>query len=407
MSFRRYCVITIAALTLFLGGITALNFSVDPLLLYARKDAGSRQLSRVDQFPNMRLYKPLHVSRLQPEIVIIGSSRSGTLRPGPVAGKRHRSYNFSMPGITLFELESAIRHAQAAQSLQQLIIGLDFDAFTSSRPHYRPGFDTRRMLTGSDDRHTFSYWRQRLRDAQSTLLSPHILGETLTALTGSGPANREYFPDGSWRATSTRLTGRGGYRYVASNMAKAAQSADYNRKLLLNTYRDLLSFCYDRGIATTLILTPVHVSFVELWYQFASEAYWRDIHHTIVAINAELARDYNRAPFPIWGFGHEGDVVDEPIYLARDTEKAWFNDGVHYRPRLARKIQRALAEEEPGFGLRLNEGNIEGYLDRIDTLRRKFVKKNAEQVRDLLERAGLSQRVPQPASLPDGSDNSL
>jgi len=390
MSFRRYCFITLSILILLLGGIIALNFRVDPLLLYARKDAGSDQLSRVDQFPNMRLYKPLHVARLKPEIVIIGSSRSGNLRPARSADEEHRSYNFSLPGITLFELTSAIKHAHALQPLEQLIIGLDFDAFTSSRPHYRPGFDTRRMLSDGDERNSFARWMQGLRDKQGTLLSPHILGESLTALTDSGPANREYFPDGSWRATSTRLTGRGGYRYVASNMARAARSADFNRALLLDTYRELLSFCYDQGIATSLFLTPVHVSFVDLWYHLATEEFWRDTHWRIVAINARLARRYNRTPFPLWGFGHLKNVVDEPIYLARDTEKAWFNDGVHYRPRLARKIQNSLSAEKPGIGLRLTEDNVGKYLDQIDALRGRFVRKNREQMRDLKQRAGIS-----------------
>jgi len=386
---KRYLVSVAVILLLILGSVAAFNFLIDPLLLFHHRDAGAEQLSRIDQFHNMRLYKPYHVNRLQPDAIIIGSSRTGTIRPNHPSWRGLTGYNFSVPGMTMYELSRSVRHAHANRPLRKLMIGLDYNTLVSPDPLYRPGFAPARMARSPADFYSAAFNKQRIQDLQGTLFSFDMMGESLLAVTRTSPGIRRYYPDGAWRALSKQLTGRGGYTYVATNAltARTGAAPDSSDNLLI--LRDLLEFCYRNNIEARLFFTPTHVFFVDLWFHLASRQLWRSTHQNIVVMNTALAAQYGRSPFAIRGFGNEQQVVDEPLYRTRDIEKAWFNDGVHYRTRLAERIMAALWDPDEDFGQSLDTANIGEYLDSVEALSRHFVESNKQLVDDLHKKIGL------------------
>ena len=123
-----------------IAGFGAFNFFVDPLMLFHHRGEGIATLNRIDQFYNMRLYKPPHITSLKPEAIIIGSSRTGTMRPRHPSWDGLAAYNLSIPGMTLSELTALVKHAQANGPLDKLMIGLDYQALVTPVPVYRTGF---------------------------------------------------------------------------------------------------------------------------------------------------------------------------------------------------------------------------------------------------------------------------
>lgn len=102
---------------------------------------------------------------------IIGSSRSGTIRPEHSQWQELKGYNFSVPGLTLYEMNRSVRHAHARQPLEKLMIDLDYQAMVSPLPRTRKGFKASRLVTNSAGFSSVPYLRQRLSDLQVSLFS--------------------------------------------------------------------------------------------------------------------------------------------------------------------------------------------------------------------------------------------
>ncbi|MEP5567757.1 MAG: hypothetical protein ABJN62_07990 [Halioglobus sp.] len=379
----RYLAYVGGTLLLVICTSATFNYYADSLLLYHYRGAGDAKLNRVDQFDNMRFSKPYHVLEKKPDAIIIGSSRSGTIIPKHKQWRELVGYNFSLPGITLEEINRSVRHAHANHPLSKLMIGLDFQAIVSPLPNSRPGFKKGRLVSSAGGFYDAAYIGQYLKDLLASLLSLDITGESLAALSPPGPRVRKYFSSGTWRSTTNQLTGRGGYIFSAKNTLETRHITPFEADTNLAIYEDLLRFCYSNNIDTRLFLTPTHVFVVDLWFGMTSEELWRDTHRRLIAINERLAKEYGKAPFTLRGFGDEAQVVDEPIYLARNIERAWFDDGVHYRSKMAKGIMKGVWDIHSEFGKNLNRDNIEQYLNSIDEIRGNFMLNNQDIVSQL------------------------
>lgn len=389
---RGYLTTVLATCLLLLFAVALFNYRVDPYLLFHHRDGDSGTLSRIDQFYNMRVYKPYHVGHKSPQNIIVGTSRSATLWPATANWRSKDFYNFAMPGMTLFEMNRSVRHAQAVRPLSHLLVGLDYQAFVRSSPRYRPGFETSRLLDGADDRYSARHIGRWLTDLHTFLFSFAMTAESISAAYGTVPVPRTYYPNGVWVDSSKKLVGRGAYIFVGKSAVSAVESSRLGPEESLAQFRQMLRYCHQNDIGVSLFLTPTHVFFVDLWFRISTEQLWRDTHRKMVAINEAVARELGREPFPLWAFGDEAGVVDEPIYRTRDIDKAWFLDGVHSSERLAVRMMSTIqGENQRAFGRRLSRENIGGYLDSVDTLRARFLRQNAAEVRELHEAIGLDR----------------
>jgi len=380
---KKY-LLTLSTITILIVASCGLfNFIVDPFVLYDFEETDSEKLNRVDQVANMRLYKPRHVSTIKPDALILGSSRSAAIHPRHPAWSAYSPYNFAIPGMTLYEILRSLEHAQAVRPLKVLMIGLDYQVFINPYPEFKPGFREARLARDSLDLGSFAYKKQRLIDIQSTLFSFAALAESTEAIVQGKPKIRRYFLDGTWLANTTKLTGRGGYIYLANTLTKLSEKGNIGTEKSLEIFKDILHFCYRNNIQTKLFFTPTHVFIVDLWQRLASDERWRDLHRDVLRLNAAIAKEYGKPPFEIWGFSNERGIVDEPIYFARDTHKAWYNDGVHYRKKLGRKIMNALWNPESKFGEKLTTETVDEYLGDVDLLRKRFLRTNRKLVSDL------------------------
>ncbi len=108
-------------------------------------------------------------------------------------------------------------------------------------------------------------------------------------------------------------------------------------------------------------------------------------------INTSLAQGYGRQAFDIWGFGNHSEIIAEPIYLRRHIEQAWFNDGVHYRIKLADAIMDTLWGASGNIGQKLTEKNIDAYLASTNAIKESFIRSNQQLVNELHSKIGLDQ----------------
>jgi hypothetical protein len=383
---KRHLVYTAGLITFLALCVALVNFRVDPLLLYYHRHGGEEVLSRVEQFPNMRLYKPYHVARIKPHTVIIGTSRSGTIRPpkhGEVDGS---AYNLSMPGLTMHEMFGMVRHAHAQEPLRRLIIGLDYLALVSTTPLSRPGYEESRLSGASNRTHSIALLLRRIGDTRETLLSFDMLRQSLRAIRRPDNLPRLYFADGSWRQLGMRLSGNAGYIYNARFGLNLSNLEHFRTRENILILEQLLDFCYRNNIETTLFFTPVHTFFVDIWHRLGKESLWREAHSEVLRANRQAARRSGRKPFEVLGFQTEAEVVAEPIYPTGKASDSWLSDGLHFGDKLAVKIIESVLLSPRMFGESLDERSLNPYLERTDVIRRDFLRANQKQVTALYDK---------------------
>jgi hypothetical protein len=384
---KKYLAIVFLVSLLVIITAGAVNYAVDPLLLYRYEPTNTDKLNRIDLFLQGRVYKPGHISRLKPEAIIMGSSRSAGIRPAHPDWDGLSSYNGSVPGLRIYEMLRFVEHAHANRPLKKLMLGIDFNSMVVPEPLFRPGFVEARMATSAGDFSSISYRIQRLKDFHTTLFSLDMLDLSTAALRMRNPGIRRFNADGSWESTSkSKLVGPPGYTFVINNAIDRNRERELSASANIAKLGELLRFCHRNSIETKIFFTPTHVYLVDVWQQLSSRNLWRQVHRDIVKVNETIAIEDGRAPFEIWGFGNIDGISNEPIYSRQDINKAWFNDGVHFRARLAENIMNAMWAEDRHFGSTLSVTTINGYLDDIESMRDSFMEKNSGTVYELLNK---------------------
>jgi len=118
----RYLVITVAAATALLSAVVVFNAKADPLGMFVSGVHKPAMYNRV------RLLKAYEVRRVQPESIVLGTSRVhlgiSPRHPG-WAGRYQRRYNLAFDGATTKEMYAYLKHADASGNLRHVMLGLD------------------------------------------------------------------------------------------------------------------------------------------------------------------------------------------------------------------------------------------------------------------------------------------
>ena len=371
------------------GTVGLFNYCADPYALFDYRHSDSERLSRIDQFNHMRVTKPWYMREIEATAVVVGSSRSARLHPRHPSWSDEKGYNLAVPGMTIQESFRFIQHAHAIQPLSKLMVGLDYEAFIRPVPLTRPGFEGGRMAYNRQDMNSLASKRQYLSDLIDSLFSVPALSLSLAASTGNSPPGRRYFKDGTWEITSSILTGRSGYTYVGKNVILAHQAGQLDVAQNLEIFAQILRFCHQNNIDARFFFTPTHVFFVDLWHRLGYETMWQRFHRSVVELNQKVAKEAGKEPFPLWGFGQAEAIVNEPIYRTKDAHKGWYDDGVHTRVRLGKKMMNAVWGGNSGIGQEVDPENIDDYLAEVLSMMDGFNKNNRRLVSDLHKKIGL------------------
>jgi hypothetical protein len=130
-TFRRFALGLAAFLVippLLLAGFIIV---VDPYYVFGSPSWPGINRVRPLYEPHVITAKPYQVERIQPEAVILGSSRAEVgLDPGHSGWGTGSVFDFGLPASTEYEVMRAFLHAQAvARPLKRAVVGLDFFAF--------------------------------------------------------------------------------------------------------------------------------------------------------------------------------------------------------------------------------------------------------------------------------------
>jgi hypothetical protein len=370
---RAYLIGTLSLVAATALCVIALCFFVDPYNMYPRHN-GANEDQHADLFYHLRLHKPYAMQRLQPEHLIIGSSRSARLPPHYLG---QPSYNASLPGITLLEMRRMVEHAQAIRPLKSLYLGVDYYMFRKGHSALTEHFEEQRLLRVNPslaDR--FGHRFQRLEDGFRSLFSVDAILDSVATLQRRETSQRRYREDGTWFSDGSAKQPR--WLFSALNRQKFKDFTTETDALDATEFTRLLQFCRENNIATTVLISPFHGSVmntVHLAGQWKSYLNWQRMVSKTVIRSAGEQRTV--------GLEHNPTIVLEPL----NSSSPFFYDGVHYTDEAGRQIMACLVDK--GCAAALNPEILTGdttapYLKRVDGLMRSYRRKNPTDYAALL-----------------------
>ncbi|NQX89062.1 MAG: hypothetical protein HRT77_10400 [Halioglobus sp.] len=367
--YKKYAFTTASSLILCIALTLSVTLTTDPYKLYpqlSRLDSGSSP----DLFYHLRLHKPYAVTRIRPNHLIVGSSRSARLPPAEFERLGGIAYNASLPGTTLQESQRVIEHAHASGDLQTVILGLDYMFFTQKRgwnPHEPTEARWLPSPTNRIDRLVYLY--QRFEDFLRSQLSVDSLMDSWRILAGTGaekPSQRAYIPDGTWHFTRLGLTADILYAILAKQVFNDLQNHKTDRAVTLDALTEMLDFAADNGIRLLLFISPRQALQMQTLYHAGEwENYLRWHRDLVTLVDAHDAR------VSLYGIEDNAELVLEPV----DAAEPLFRDGLHYRRKAGHSIMACLlgpcsSTFQP---TKLDAQSIDMYLARLDMLRRQYL----------------------------------
>jgi hypothetical protein len=331
---RRYLRI-FAATFIALGlAIATLCWATDPTGLLRPMGLGGGWCADGISAGDERFVKPALPRILQPEDVIIGSSRVG-VGFGPEAFPGRRIANLGISGASAREIDALARHAADEPALRRLWLGLDFGAFIEREDGREPLVFPSRRLDRSWTALTYGLADERaLRAALALALSP---GDCASRpLTRYGFRARELPPvadpahdDPVVRAHILRLWALpddGRRRIYAARLA---------------TLDRLLADLRRRDLELILYLSPTSRGYREMLSSAGLGGLYNQWRADISALASRHGARLIESDTP--GFLA---AIPTPACAARSPEDCLFRDLVHFRPVVGDAIARAALVRE-------------------------------------------------------------
>src|SRR5215210_5625673 len=182
-SFAHFAVTWLMAAVALTASGLALNISHDTSGVLAALSLKRVKPTFVDRwnaayglFPmpgGQREAKALNAIWYKPQVALFGSSNVWSylnpLFPALHQPDGRAAYNFGIPGVTMFEINAAVRHVLALGNLRRAVVGLEFFMFAGNRPI--PGaIDTMPLAFQPQYREKlWSYASQRLLSREALL----------------------------------------------------------------------------------------------------------------------------------------------------------------------------------------------------------------------------------------------
>jgi hypothetical protein len=387
------------ALLVCLGAaaVAGLNWLVDPFSLFGSPRIAGFNANKMDFVEHLRLTNVYAVRRVEPDALVIGTSRVGRgLSPTHPAWQGLACYNLALPGITAYEMLRYLQHAAAVHPLKRVVVGLDFRSF---QPEDGPdaAMERRLMVTPGGEAN-FNLFSALLPDLAASLLSSDALLESLRTVRFQSWMNMTLSERGQWLNLNDRYDHAKGFRVYSANTFQ--RYAGYGRSTFdveqaMRPYREILELAHRRGIDLRLVIMPSHAWHWETLRVAGLEPRFEAIKAALVRTNQAVAEGQGRPPFPLWDFSGYNRYSGEPVPSRAGQSMRWFWDPVHFKTELGdlvldRVFGLAAGTAESDFGVRLDATNPQAHLARWRQAEQAY---RADHRRDIEEIESIGRRT--------------
>lgn len=375
--YKRFTLRLLISTVAILVILSAINLIVDPFGIYNVFISSGFNKIKPDMYKKARMSKAHSVYRMNPDMIIAGTSRSewGLKVNSPILKESaFRTYNLSLPGARIDESYKYIKFANRNGSVKDVILGLDFFSFNGNKKD-KPDFSDERLNS------TWSLWIESL----TLLVSVDTLVSSIQTLKGQKySGNLQFDRNGQIddRSISANFERSTPYDHLWSGVlsflkrylpnAEAKFSFSMGSLNTLETFKDILSYCRERRINLHPFISPIHAIRLEtirelgLWHKYE---YWK---RSLVRILEEERRVSPENRVILYDFSgyNEFTTEDIPSPKNRNHKMNYFWNDNHYKSELGdiilgkifSKIEKADESIPNGFGIILDINSLEEHL---------------------------------------------
>jgi hypothetical protein len=416
MTTRRFIGAVLGCATLAAILVAAINFAVDPYLLFDRPPVPGFNAVKPAAETHEPMMKVYQASRLTPSTLIVGSSRTdiGLDPASPAWPEAMRPvYNFSVVGTDVEAQLRAIQGLLASRANgkrpRTLILGLDFEVFldvpanaatAAARAEKRkPAEEQAERFAALAGAHESALPPVRLlMDYWNGLLTMDALGDSIATVAASRKAGGPGL-EPSGRLSEGRLrqwteTDGAAILFAQKNLVMIKQYRSPRQSLGDTPDGPIRDFAHLRalfdlvrrdGITLILVVQPMHAERLEL---LDAMGYWPDYERWKREL-AGLAASARASGVDVtaWDFGGYEPPVLEPVPHRSDRRSGmqWFWDPVHYKVGLGNEMIAAFSGAATLFpaSARLVPEDVEARLAAVRRDRDRYRQKNAEAILEL------------------------
>ncbi|MEO0540696.1 MAG: hypothetical protein AAFZ80_07505 [Cyanobacteria bacterium P01_A01_bin.105] len=364
-SYYRFNGLLALATALPLLGVAAFNVIVNPYGLYPAPVRPGFNQAQPNKSNNMRMFKAADITRLRPNAVFLGSSRTEYgLDPAHPVFAADNTYNLALGAATPYELRRYLEHALVNQpNLTRVVINVDEFMFNTLNVE-NPSFAEQRLARRG-------LW---LMDIVNTTLSLDTFNASRRNLRVSkaNPDYESYQPDGQLNLRPIdRQPDKTDYRFRNSIgfYFKAFPGAYQLSDDYLAEFKALIELCQSRGLDYQVYISPSHVT---RWEAIRAAGHWPQYEQ----MKRELAQIT-----PIWDFSGYNSITTERL----QPEMDYYIDDSHYTETVGNLVLDRMYDDSAkgvpeDFGVVLTPATVDDHLETINRDRNRWASENPDIV---------------------------
>ena len=122
---KKYFITLLSGVFISIAFLATFNWFVNPYNVFSSPAIKGFNALKVAAGRRGRLSKVYEVNRLQPDIIILGSSRELSIPVEPLQTDSESAYNLALANGSGYEMYRMFQHANAIHPLKTVIIGID------------------------------------------------------------------------------------------------------------------------------------------------------------------------------------------------------------------------------------------------------------------------------------------
>lgn len=376
--------------TLALIALAALlNWLVNPFSVFDSPTIPRFNANKPDYVEHLRLTHVYRVNRLQPECILLGTSRTGRgLSPDNPALGNLKCYNLALPAISMYEMRRYLQHAQSIRPQKLVILAMDFRVFSTS-PDQSGAFSEERLGVNSMGERQFNFFSSELPDLASSLISTSALMASLTTIRKQVWVKDTLAANGYWEPLTDRYDHPTAFRAYTKNSARRFDELRNNGDILrknTDELRLLLREAYGNGTDVRLMIPPAHAWHWQTLWHSGLWPRFEEMKRQLVSINEEEALRAGLDSYPVWDFSGAYGPALEKLPSTQTEKMHWFWEPVHYKRALGDVLLNRVmgsagkASGSAGFGVQLDSAGLERHLVWLRTQQQVYAASHPDDV---------------------------
>lgn len=364
---------------------------VDPFSVYGRYPIREGKEVNAPGFTyQIRMGKAIAINQRQPDVLIMGSSRSHNGFSDTIIDQYFQQsnvYNASYPAINIYEILRYFQHSLAVSPVKEVFIGLDFYQFHGGRPN-SVTFSESRLAVNLDNQVSDHHLEDRL----ATLLSGDAVFYGLKMVTGTANwkdislANGFRLRDNVGWLKQFMQSDRDYIDHVYTIPKFTFRVVNTDKKSSLDFFRKIVQIAHQKKVALHFFISPSHARQWEIIAQLGLWDTWEFWKQEMLRITVQEGQLAQQVAFLIHDFSGYSEYSTESVPRKKGgAVSKWYADSSHYRHALGDVVMQEMltGTGTKNFGRILTTDNINTHLDMIKAGQEQYVLTHSQDVTDI------------------------